>query len=206
MNLEIFNHTDARGYSVRTLQAIKHNELITTFDGYRGLDYYQLNQGDEISNTYTLDEDVYVILTHQGHIFETGNECVYGYKADEVLKHNSGYGSLINDLNSVKTYDRESVDRYILSREDPLYNCIMKISSCGKIIEVIASRDIEEGEELLSYYGHMYWLKHLNDARFNDGYQYCKIANGKTFLEYVERKYRNFDLREGLNYTPNILE
>lgn len=192
--------TDDKGWGVFATATFKKDEKITTYDGH-ALPFYTYGDGDKISSEMDMDQDVYVILTHQDRVYDIDGKCIYGYTKDEVDKYGSGYGSLINDAHSINEYSHEAVAAYndhVRTSND--YNCYFKD------FVVYANRDIEVGEQLYTPYGAIFWLKHLNDARFNEGYRACTKAQGKTFLEYIEQQYRSYGLREGLNYTPNLLD
>lgn len=194
------------GYGVFATQDFKAGDKLTRYDGYDLL-YFEVHDGDHISQKIDTDEDVYTVLTHQNYILEgKDGKCIYGYKKEYLDKHpECGWGSMINDRFSVKEWTEDSVKKYIEDRGGDtlcteIYNCITSN------YDVIALRDIKAGEELYCHYGIDFWLKKLNDERYNEGFKYCQCANNKTFFEYVEMKYRNYDLREGLNYTPSLLE
>lgn len=195
------------GWGVFTTKPFKMGDKLTTYDGYDHLEYMEIHEGDTISSKYDMDEDVYIILTHQDYILEPKEGgCIFGYKKEYLDRHpECGWGSLINDKFCIKEWKEEAFRQYIEDRgglktiSTDIYNC----SNVG--CDVLATRDIEAGEELYSHLGVDFWMKHLNDNRYNEGFQYCKCANGKKFLDYVEMKYNNFDLRSGLNYTPSLL-
>lgn len=190
------------GYGVFATRDYKKDELITTYDGYEHLEYEELHNGDELSQKYDMDQDLYIILTHQDYIYEYDDKCVYGFKKVYLDKHKEcGLGSLINDRFRVSEYTEDAFKKYIndASTIPDMYNCIIKNR------EVYAVRNIKEGEELYTPYGVQFWMKKLNDDRYIENYKYCRCSNGKTFDEYVENNFKNFSLRESLNYTPEML-
>ncbi len=195
------------GWGLFATKDFKTGDKLTRYDGYN-LPYHEIHEGDAISQKIDIDEDIYNILTHQDYILEENEGgCIYGYKKEYLDRHpDAGWGSMINDRFTVKEWTEESAKKYIEDRggkgiiSGDIYNCMTRK------YDVIALRDIRVGEELYCHYGISFWLKKLNDDRYNEGFKWCKCANGKTFRDYVEVKYRNFDLRDGLNYTPNLLE
>lgn len=195
------------GWGVFATKDFKAGDKLTVYSG-RELPYHEIHEGDKISQSLDLDEDIYCILTHQDYILEPKDGgCIYGYKKEYLERHpDYGWGSLINDRFCVKEWSEEAIEKYMENRGGKesisceIYNCM----TVG--YDVIATRDIKAGEELYTHYGFDFWMKKLNDERYNEGFKYCKCAQGKTFFEYVNMKYKAFDLRSGLNYTPNLLE
>lgn len=189
------------GWGVFTTKAFKKGEKITTYDGYH-LPYYEIHDMDKITQELDLDDDIKVVLTHQDYIYEPrSGGCIYGYTKEEVEKHKAGYGSLINDAFSVKEWTKEAFQQYTEDSSDiKHYNCYTK--NC----DVIALGDIAPNTELLNFYGVDFWSKKLNDDRVIENFKYLNVSKGKTFQEFIDMKYKNFELRESLNYTPNLIE
>ena len=176
------SNIDGGGWGVFTTKAFKKDDLLTTYDGYK-LPYFELHMGDEISSSLDMDEDVYIVCTHQDYILEPSeDECIYGYKKQYIDKHkNVGLGSLINDKFSINEWKDEAVEKYVEDRGGrsnincSIYNCLIT-----KDKEIKATRDIEEGEELYTHYGQDFWLKKLNDDRYNEGFKYVSAQMDKN--------------------------
>ncbi len=75
-------------------------------------------------------------------------------------------GHLINDFAMLQDPDR--VDEYI-SESVPRANIVMEWSELDEKLKVVASRDINKGEELFYHYGPRYWLIHLLKIWLKDG-------------------------------------
>jgi len=190
------------GWGVFTTRPFKKGEKLTTFDGYR-LPYYEIHDMDKISQELDLDDDIRIVLTHQDYIYEprSSDNCIYGYTKEEVDKHKTGYGSLINDAFSITEWEKSAFKEYADNSSDiKHYNCYTR--NC----DVIALGDIEAGEELLTHYGIDFWSKKLNDDRVIAHFHCLNFSKGKTFEEFINMKYKNFELRESLNYTPKLIE
>lgn len=181
---------------------IKKNSIITIYP----IDSIYYTNNLEEKNLYFLEKNFFDCINNKNYMIGINKDIeIYGNQNN--ISNNTVIGHIINDSVSF-TIDNENIDdislkniicKYVLTSNN---NAIMKSNADKTLYYIIATKDINEGDEILMSYQPKYWLDNkklykrfetflINDIKFkqfflNIGFQkLCGSSNNTEILQYL---------------------